>query len=261
MNCSFCGDGITQSQPKYSFKGATLCLGCYDRANHCARCGVILHGGDGGVRCVPPNGEWYQLCSVCFGDGAMDQVLRFDGKGGEVPLDLDAAKREITAADINEGTDSFAVHMKHKFLMNRHKTHWRSYTYKQLLERLRQETCELQLAIEDGDRKAIVDEAADVGNFCMMIADNASRDARPCSQLVNGGSRDADVAKQDEVYSGQVLSERMAYDPEPSMQKLIKGLGWVCDCEEFRNHGGCVHTDELADSRPDDTERRNGEGG
>ena len=55
---------------------------------------------------------------------------------------------------------------------NRHKGGWGSMSQKWLLRRLRQETKELERAIAEG--KNVVEEAADVANFAMMIADNCA---------------------------------------------------------------------------------------
>ncbi len=80
---------------------------------------------------------------------------------------------ENTSSDIDEAVSDFTIHMKHKLLMTRHRSHWSTLDTDLLFDRLREELEELRMAIVHGDRKAIVSEAADVGNFAMMIADNA----------------------------------------------------------------------------------------
>jgi len=66
----------------------------------------------------------------------------------------------------------FALRMEEKLQRNDHKEHWTSYSAKWLLNRLRQETQELTRAIENGEEpEAIANEAADVANFAMMVAD------------------------------------------------------------------------------------------
>lgn len=70
----------------------------------------------------------------------------------------------------------FAGEMEHKLAKNRHKGDregWINDHPKRLLERLNQETEELAQAIFLGDYDQIIAEAADVGNFAMMIADIA----------------------------------------------------------------------------------------
>ncbi len=63
----------------------------------------------------------------------------------------------------------FSNEMERKLLENDHKSHWSGFTNRQLLNRLKQETAELEHAIGCG--KDVVGEAADVANFAMMIAD------------------------------------------------------------------------------------------
>jgi NTP pyrophosphatase (non-canonical NTP hydrolase) len=70
----------------------------------------------------------------------------------------------------------FAQEMERKLQENDYKSHWSGCSPKWLLNRLRQETSELERAIAKGDAKDIAREAADVGNFAMMIADVCRRD-------------------------------------------------------------------------------------
>jgi NTP pyrophosphatase (non-canonical NTP hydrolase) len=64
----------------------------------------------------------------------------------------------------------FAGEMQRQLNENCHKRGWHGMSNAWLLMRLTQETRELQRAIKTG--KHIVEEAADVANFAMMIADN-----------------------------------------------------------------------------------------
>lgn len=66
----------------------------------------------------------------------------------------------------------FAEHMINKLKVNLYKGGWQQETNGYLIRRLRQEVEELRDAIRDG-RSAhhIINEAADVANFAMMIAD------------------------------------------------------------------------------------------
>lgn len=79
--------------------------------------------------------------------------------------------------------ESFARHMQMKLDKNRHKADpimnpcgqertWKHCHLDWLLFRLRQETLELEEAIMSNDFNGAKDEAADVGNFAMMIHDN-----------------------------------------------------------------------------------------
>jgi len=65
----------------------------------------------------------------------------------------------------------FANEMERQLEANDHKSGWQYYTLKQLLRRLKQEVGELERAINVG-KLDVVEEAADVANFAMMIADN-----------------------------------------------------------------------------------------
>ncbi len=75
---------------------------------------------------------------------------------------------------------TLAAAMQSKLAKNRGKRHWQDATPAYLIERLRQEVDELEQAIggylEEGsaDEDDVWNEAADVGNFAAMLADNAT---------------------------------------------------------------------------------------
>lgn len=70
---------------------------------------------------------------------------------------------------------NFAMAMEHKLRKNdrKGKQGWKTYNSEELLERLRQETTELETALRFSltTPSDILSEAADVANFAMMIAD------------------------------------------------------------------------------------------
>ena len=68
----------------------------------------------------------------------------------------------------------FVVEMERQLRKNDHKGHWSGCSQRWLLNRLKQETAELERALDSG--KGITAEAADAANFAMMIADNAAED-------------------------------------------------------------------------------------
>ena len=72
----------------------------------------------------------------------------------------------------------FAARMSAKLRQNEHKGSWDNCNYDYLLNRLRQETEELAEAIAGGTATDVIDEAADVANFAMMIADVARKRGR-----------------------------------------------------------------------------------
>lgn len=76
----------------------------------------------------------------------------------------------------------FAQEMERRLRVNDHKPGWEDLTDAWLLHRLRQETQELTLALasfkgQPARAYAVIEEAADVANFAMMVADNARRRA------------------------------------------------------------------------------------
>lgn len=83
----------------------------------------------------------------------------------------------------SQATHKFRERMEHKLEVNRDKPcpvmnkdgngrEWKHVSWQWLLDRLRQETVELEKALHNGNVDEIKDEAADVGNFAMMIHDN-----------------------------------------------------------------------------------------
>jgi NTP pyrophosphatase (non-canonical NTP hydrolase) len=86
----------------------------------------------------------------------------------------------------------FAAEMERKLLENDHKGGWRQCSTGYLLRRLATETKELRAAIKarPNDQVAITREAADVANFCLMIADvlGRSTEVPPAHHDTNGGT-------------------------------------------------------------------------
>lgn len=83
--------------------------------------------------------------------------------------------------------ESFADLMEQRLSKNDHKGGWEDESNKYLIERIEEELEELKeaiIAVETNNSswlrqqlyKSIRDEAADVANFAMMIADNADLD-------------------------------------------------------------------------------------
>ena len=68
---------------------------------------------------------------------------------------------------------AFAQAMERKLRKNDHRGGWAQSSPKWLLSRLREETRELSDALNGADLE-VLDEAADVGNFAMMIHDVVS---------------------------------------------------------------------------------------
>jgi NTP pyrophosphatase (non-canonical NTP hydrolase) len=70
---------------------------------------------------------------------------------------------------------SFALAMETKLKENDWKRGWEYCSMQYLSMRLTQEREELRKAVERGNPVEVLREAADVANFCMMIADAVSR--------------------------------------------------------------------------------------
>lgn len=68
----------------------------------------------------------------------------------------------------------FAEQMERKLRDNDHKRKWDECTQRYLVNRLFEEATELSRAVSEGreSEQSIIEEAADVANFAMMIADN-----------------------------------------------------------------------------------------
>ena len=80
----------------------------------------------------------------------------------------------------------FAEAMERKLKTNDHKRSWKDCDEQYLSMRLTQERHELRRACQCGDAATILDEAADVANFAMMIADNAARRQRRAGRSRGG---------------------------------------------------------------------------
>lgn len=88
----------------------------------------------------------------------------------------------------------FADAMERKLRANDWKGHWRSCRMQYLSMRLTQERKELYAAIASGDAAKVLDEAADIANFAMMVADVAAGPAgiagvRADSETSDGGRK------------------------------------------------------------------------
>ena len=76
--------------------------------------------------------------------------------------------------EIRTEVKRFAELMEKNLRKNDHKTQWRSYGITRIrwfFDRLNDEVTELDKALSSGSAQDIADEAADVSNFAMMIAD------------------------------------------------------------------------------------------
>ena len=80
---------------------------------------------------------------------------------------------------LRQSVATFAQAMEEKLRENDYKGGWKGCDMQYLSMRLTQEREELRKAVERGDPTEVLREAADVANFCMMIAEKVARDVEP----------------------------------------------------------------------------------
>lgn len=83
----------------------------------------------------------------------------------------------LESDEIRPQLQDFIKIMEQNLQQNDYKGGWSNCDIKWLLSRLKEETVELEQAIENKNKENIVKEAADVANFAMMIADNSKNDS------------------------------------------------------------------------------------
>lgn len=97
---------------------------------------------------------------------AADAVARTDGGCLKCNLEFQRLKPR---AFIRPEVKDFAALMEQKLKANDHKPGWKNDSFRALFRRLEQEMRELRECPDE----FVIDEAIDVANFAMMIADNA----------------------------------------------------------------------------------------
>lgn len=111
----------------------------------------------------------------------------------------DLAESEMKATPRRWKVDAFADKMESELRKNDHKSPWSDESIYWLGERLDEEVKELHEAIVDPKStwEKVVSEAADVANFCMMIADNAGGLERPSDDdLTASASRERQLQER-----------------------------------------------------------------
>lgn len=121
----------------------------------------LMELGAGGIRYILTRDEWASVCTAYR------------------ELELQISKL-IVESTMRTEVRVFAQAMEERLEANRHKGHWRDCKRGYLLERMREEISELVNAMEfeHASPDVVIKEAADVANFCMMLADNYSRECR-----------------------------------------------------------------------------------
>lgn len=79
---------------------------------------------------------------------------------------------------LRQSVATFAQAMEEKLRENDHKGGWKKCDMQYLSMRLTQEREELRRAVERGNPEEVLREAADVANYCMMIAENIAAQAK-----------------------------------------------------------------------------------
>jgi hypothetical protein len=80
--------------------------------------------------------------------------------------------RKLSTSPLSLPVAKFAEQMENALRRNRHKLDWTSLSVALLVSKLLEEVQELVDVTLKGKERMITDEAADVGNLAMMIADN-----------------------------------------------------------------------------------------
>ena len=98
--------------------------------------------------------DWHKPCPIC---------------------DTNNNKKENEMSNTTQYVLDFADNMERKLSLNRHKGDregWLSMSYNELTDRLYEELDELKLSISNKNNvQNVIDEASDVANFAMFIAD------------------------------------------------------------------------------------------
>lgn len=104
-------------------------------------------------------------------DWGAEETADIDAK---IPVGLIANAMRTAVAEatlLRPEVLAFAHAMERKLRANDHKGGWQNESFTYLLRRLRREVDELSVLPPKEEWNNILDEAADVGNFAMMIAD------------------------------------------------------------------------------------------
>ena len=144
----------------------------------------------------------------------------------------------------------FAEAMECKLRLNDHKENWRSMPVGYLIERLHEETREM-LDCFPRRQRDILDEAADVANFCMMLStlmiDERIAQIRALKSPAQGATSTAPQVRASEVALEQQTSAKDGATPSPAaavpddLVKLFFNLagqdgGLEATCKAFARH-------------------------
>lgn len=116
--------------------------------------------------------------------------------------------------------------MEHKLRMKDYKGGWHNMSLGQLFQLLKGEIEELEEAVTEGNTFDIMAEAADVGNYAMMIMDNAIR------RITDG--TETEVRSEEERQAG--------FHTDPSLDPRTRAGGTVQGCAVCGEIYGCGHT-------------------
>lgn len=97
-------------------------------------------------------------------------------QGGVVSITFGATP-QLDPEFAREAVRFFARNMELELKINDHKGHWSWSSVESLLDRIQDELNELREAVKlNHSPSAVLSEAADTANFCMMAADNYARE-------------------------------------------------------------------------------------
>lgn len=120
----------------------------------------------------------------------------------------------------------FSDAMEHKLRLKDYKGGWHDMSLGQLFQLLKGEIEELEEAVTEGNTFDIMAEAADVGNYAMMIMDNAIRRITDVTETEVRGEE----KRQSSVHT------------DPSSDPRTRAVGTVQGCAVCGETNGCGHT-------------------
>ena len=132
----------------------------------------------------------------------------------------------------------FSESMCYKLFKNLDKNGWKHMSLFHLLKLLKEEVAELEYAIKNEPAAAIINEAADVANYAMMIADNMSlycgaEDADKENYLMEI-SRDAE--KEEEVFDEEDICAAVVEHDAQLIDEELKKIREAVDPKHYKDY-------------------------
>lgn len=162
-------------------------------------------------------------------DEAMQKHYDVFGWGKYTPMDTpkasptsEASGESSSRSHLRPEVLAFETLMEAKLRENDHKKHWRTCDVDYLKECLEDEVDELKLALRGKKSEAVAREAADVGNYAMMIADK-------CGGLTSARVLDEDVGQDVVMQVARLLFQ--AFEDANEGREPPHDFDVVLECE------------------------------